>query len=721
MHIKNLTRALVISVSLFITSCIKMDDSMKVFFPKELSNLHKIQTDFPVFWWNFVLIENKEQNFKQVEEICANLKKHLKNEFNLVMCRGEDQIPFDLLKSWSQDVFLREAFDKKKIGLYLEAMNGTMNFAVFSQQKEFLNFLRFDPLQSWRVYEKKMSEQSLPTLSLENGYFRIKGTSMIAIPVQFSGKPSQKLVKPIVDLLDTYKDEVFLMGVHGSAYRNEFQVKADLEIISIVTAVVFILFLLYLVFKAGYSVLLLSIPVTISVFIAAQIVVLIYGSVHGLTLSFGSGVIGLALDYGLHGLLGKSLHRTWYSNFVGMLTTLCGVLILVCSGIPLIRQMMLFSTIGLLIAFLIYYLLFKYFSKYFNTKSFKICLPYFKYSQFLVLLIALFGLIGFKNVQMNLDLKKMNLMSDREVNYSKILFSQKGKFNETYMVISNKNNFFQKDYFHKALVQNISYQGLDTFIPNEADRLSNFNSWQRQGCKELQLNMSLEQKKFFEPYFSAHCGLHDSSSLNLTDKFYLKPFTTENEVLSLFYPQTENQVLYLEKNIPEAKSIAKSVMSFSEVLQKELKWMIPVSLLLTFIILYLYYRRFELVLCSVFPFFVGMSLFFLMSAILNIEIDLIAVLGLVMVFGFSIDYGVFSTDSYHYQFDNNESDNVYTALSLASITNLLGFLPMIFAVHPVLKQFGYALFFGTLGAYLGTIYGLKYYFRIKNLKRENLT
>lgn len=94
-------------------------------------------------------------------------------------------------------------------------------------------------------------------------------------------------------------------------------------------------------------------------------------------------------------------------------------------------------------------------------------------------------------------------------------------------------------------------------------------------------------------------------------------------------------------------------------------------------------------------------------------VDLISILGLLMVFGFSIDYGVFATDLY---VKNSEAlqkmdlphleQSVFSTLSLAAFTNLVGFFPLVFAQHTVLHQLGYALFFGTLGTYFGTIWGV---------------
>ena len=698
-------------VFIFCSSCLRIDETIKTFFPKELSGLQSMQSDFSAFWWNFIVLDISEVDIVKTNSLCTKLKLSLGKELRLVVCGQNNQIPYDLLNSWSADFFKRESFSPQNISEYQNQMNSALAVAAYSTDKKFFEFLRSDPFQTWKVFKDQITKQSADQFIFKNGYLYTLDLKKIIIPVQFLLKPSQGVTAPIIHLVEQSGPNSLLIGIHGSSYRNEFQVKDDLQKVSTVTLAVFILFLGFLVFRAGFSVLWLAVPVSISVFIAAKIVEIIYGDIHGLTLSFGSGIIGLALDYGLHGLMGQSSSHTWKSNFIGMATTLCGVLILIFSGIPLIQQMMVFSSMGLVIAFVMYYLIFKYLSKYFKVINLKMSPPAFKYSFVIIIVLFVFGIFGIKNIQMNLDLKKLSFMTDKELEYSRVVFEKPTEVNEAYLIITDitKTDFFAKKYAEKSKSENIAYQGIDFYLPQQERQQSNLNSWVNLGCDKLNKKLSAEQKNFFGPYFKQHCASQIIPQ-GLASTSYTQHLTSGQNVLSLLQPTTNKQVEYIEKEFPEAKSIVKSLHQFSIILQKDLQWMIPVALLLTLIILFLYYQSIIPVFMALFPFLTGMSLFFSVSYFLKIEIDLIAVLGLVMVFGFSIDYGVFSTDAHFHNFESDEVDNVYTALSLAAITNSLGFLPMIFVSHPVLKQLGYALFFGTLGAYFGTMYGVKPYF-----------
>ena len=87
-----------------------------------------------------------------------------------------------------------------------------------------------------------------------------------------------------------------------------------------------------------------------------------YGSVHGMTLGFGSTLIGEAVDYAIYYLIqarvdaqGRGGWRQWLADSwptvrLGLLTSVCGFVALVFSGFPGLAQLGVFSVAGLLAA-----------------------------------------------------------------------------------------------------------------------------------------------------------------------------------------------------------------------------------------------------------------------------------------------------------------------------------------------------------------------------------
>lgn len=95
-------------------------------------------------------------------------------------------------------------------------------------------------------------------------------------------------------------------------------------------------------------------PVATGVVAGIAAVSLAFGTVHGLTLGFGSTLIGEAVDYAIYYLI-QAHHggwrawkqHSWPTVRLGMLTSVCGFGALVFSGFPGLAQLGLFSVAGL--------------------------------------------------------------------------------------------------------------------------------------------------------------------------------------------------------------------------------------------------------------------------------------------------------------------------------------------------------------------------------------
>lgn len=85
---------------------------------------------------------------------------------------------------------------------------------------------------------------------------------------------------------------------------------------------------------------------------------LAFGQVHGLTLAFGSSLIGVSIDYAVHffchealapatGGPRATLRRLWPGLVLGALTTILGFVVLLVATFPGLREMALFAATGL--------------------------------------------------------------------------------------------------------------------------------------------------------------------------------------------------------------------------------------------------------------------------------------------------------------------------------------------------------------------------------------
>jgi predicted exporter len=120
--------------------------------------------------------------------------------------------------------------------------------------------------------------------------------------------------------------------------------------------------LLLLAFASPRALVIAFLPVATGVVIGTAAVSVVFGSVHGMTLGFGSTLIGETVDYAIYYLIqargaavaGSGWARWrdvhWPTVRLGLLTSVCGFAALVFSGFPGLAQLGVFSIAGLVAA-----------------------------------------------------------------------------------------------------------------------------------------------------------------------------------------------------------------------------------------------------------------------------------------------------------------------------------------------------------------------------------
>ncbi len=120
--------------------------------------------------------------------------------------------------------------------------------------------------------------------------------------------------------------------------------------------------ILLLAFASPRALVLAALPVASGVVMGTAAVALVFGSVHGMTLGFGSTLIGETVDYAIYYLIqargvaapGQGWRewrqRHWPTVRLGTLTSVCGFAALVFSGFPGLAQLGVFSLAGLVAA-----------------------------------------------------------------------------------------------------------------------------------------------------------------------------------------------------------------------------------------------------------------------------------------------------------------------------------------------------------------------------------
>jgi hypothetical protein len=685
-----------------------INKSHDIFLPLKLQKQVGDYQAFPLFWWNFLIREvHTEQDWIDSERTCEKLKADTSGSILTINCQEtlHEFIPY--IRDWAQDLPLRgirptnSEFQSKLDSALAQA-------SLPTGDRSLLEILRMDPLESWKELKKKTESKIKINLPRERGFFYDIRTHQIIIPIQFSFSPNETLKTS--NFKTTLLDESWVfIGPHASNLQNEEQIKKDVRWVSKIGTLLLLIFGLALFCLKRRSVIILIPPVALAMFLSTIITILVFGSIHGLTISFGTAIVGLALDYGLQAVFNGESPHMWRSNFYGLITTLVGLFILMFSSIPLLKQMMFFSLIGLIFTFGLFFILFKKWPKLFRAKTLGINPKPKVAKTTLALCLILVSFSSFFILKPTLDLSRFDYQSPRARSASLWIFEMLKLQPPLFSVNGNENILSQthREQFY-AINHGVGLENLATYVPTLEKQNENLQSWKSPQCQKFEDHLNPTEKVFFKPFLEFK--LCDKKLLHFLEsdtkrRTYLKHIRAKDHWLSLWLPKTSEEERDLRKTFPQIVSLKEIATDIPMTLTHELQWMAPLSILCAGLLLFFYYQNFLFTALSLVPFFTGMGFVSFVSYVFHLEVSFVTIIALVMVFGFSIDYGIFATDL-HRNLGDQSSQGVWTGLTLAMVTTCAGFIPLLFCAHPILLGLGQTLFCGAIGTYIGAVWGI---------------
>jgi predicted exporter len=139
------------------------------------------------------------------------------------------------------------------------------------------------------------------------------------------------------------------------AVESRRTIQEDVTRLSLIgTALVF--GLLWLAFRSPWAIALALVPIVSAVAAGAACVALVFGSIHGLTIGFGTTLIGESVDYALYHLVRTASRQPvpqrafWRTIRLGVMTSVVGFGALLFTGFPGLAQLAVFSIAGIIVA-----------------------------------------------------------------------------------------------------------------------------------------------------------------------------------------------------------------------------------------------------------------------------------------------------------------------------------------------------------------------------------
>jgi predicted exporter len=147
-------------------------------------------------------------------------------------------------------------------------------------------------------------------------------------------------------------------ALHRFAVTSERAIRRDVQLLSTISALG-VMALLLLAYRSLRALLLAAAPIGAAMLVASTVTLLVYGRVHGLTLAFGSTLIGVCVDYPVHLFahhfgadqeLRARDEVVWTGLWLGAATTVVAFAALAAAGLPGVREIGVFASTGVLAA-----------------------------------------------------------------------------------------------------------------------------------------------------------------------------------------------------------------------------------------------------------------------------------------------------------------------------------------------------------------------------------
>jgi len=530
------------------------------------------------------------------------------------------------------------------------------------------------------------------------------------------------------------------------AYHIQNNMQRELSWLSM-ASMALILAVMFFTFRSVQELIMAALAIFLGGMVALNACVLVFGRVHAMTLVFGASLMGVAIDYAFHYLCEYHasldlplrtgsflvLKRVFPAIFVGMLTTILGELGLLFTPLPGLRQMGVFSIVGVLSAFVCVVLFFPYVmnKKHVHLRSSwllliaqktlrfsRACMRYRKTVYGVVVLLSLVGFICLWHMRSRDDVR---LLSSIPKAYDPESFGidldETSLFSSQFLLIKDEQlqGLLEKqEQLHHVLstwkTQGLigDFKSLAPFFPSKKQQQFNFEHLQTlinspafehyvenvgfvDSAKDLRKNLLLQVKQavFFDPSVVNKKDLPFSLQLLWGEKI-------DNTYASAIMIQGLKDAKLLEPIQTPNVQWVDQVHEISSLLGRYryyCLWMIVASYLCVWLFLCVRYGL-RSGLFIIYPPILASLLTFSVLFFLDFPLTLFHELALLMMLGVGVDYTIFLKEGH----DNQE--DTMLAILLSFITSVPSFLMLGFCEAPILKAIGLTLFLGVLLSFL---------------------
>lgn len=504
-----------------------------------------------------------------------------------------------------------------------------------------------------------------------------------------------------------------------------------------------IMFLLVLLFYSLRPLFYILIPIGAGVLVAFAGTLIIFSKVHVLTLVFGASLVGISIDYAFHFFAEQfSNDKQWNPKealqhilpgiSLGLITSLLGYVGLFFAPVPGLKQMALFSALGLASAWLTVVLFFpvlikskfRYTKPWFLKMTDGLLVVYKKIPLLpwlLVILLLPFIVIGLKKVKTVDDIRQFQPPSASLQKQEKKIRHLLGHSNAPQFFIVRGESSSQVLEREELLVKQLneiqktgglkSYTAISQFVPSETRQQSNHDAWlaltrpvagQKSALQRWEENIGLP----VDIYKNWQEQIQQSTESLTVEKWLAKPAGRDFASLWLSESAGVTASIVLLGELSDEASLKKAAYTIDGVdyinSTDNISDIVGRYRVIAGWLILGAYCFIGLLLCWRYGMVGGLkvllpSLIAALSAIaalgfLGEMFHLFSLLALLLVLGIGVDYTLF--------FKESETQNTtWLAITLSAITTLLAFGLLALSATPVIHGFGLIMIVGMVVAY----------------------
>ncbi len=562
--------------------------------------------------------------------------------------------------------------------------------------------------------------------------------------------------------------EVQYFGSPFIAVANAQQIKSDI-LTTVAISVSALMLLLIFYYRNWLIPIIVMIPTVFGGLFGLLCLYFLRTEISAISLSIAAILIGITIDYALHFLTHSKNTQSMQALFkdvakpllMSSSTTAVAFLCLLFVHSDALIDLGIFASISVVATAVFTLIILPHIYKGKTLKHGhaidKIAKYPFEKNKVLIaftLLLVVVSAFTYHKVQFDGDLSKINYMPIEQKQAEKELYADNKIAKNLFVVAYNTNEDLvleeNQDVFNKLLANNYvsNVQSVSSLVPSKIEQLKAIERWKQfwNLSKINQTVQEIETKSVAQGFNSqTHVSFYqllnkDFSTINLAS---LKQFNQQlyNEfvhgkkryvlstVLTIDPKNRDAFVKNFEKEnqgkqllLIDRQALNEQYLGF---LVNDFNSLVSYSFIAVFVILFVFYRRIELVITASIPIALTGFITAGLMGLLDIPFNIFSTIVCTLVFGHGIDFTIFMTSALQKQYtDGKDEMPLYrTSIILAVLTTILAIGALIFAKHPALKSIALIALIGVSVAVLVTfvLYPLLFKFLFFNRVKKGLS